>query len=240
LKFPVPEAGEYASDILYHEGLYQRVAQRLGLRVTAELPEFVDGALLIPRFDRQFARGAEIRLGVESLYSITGVLDSASSAVRHHDVLIALENCVTDFELELREYIRRDLLNLALGNRDNHGRNMAVLKHIDGRVELAPLYDFGPSFLDARAITRVIRWDGEGAGHRDWNHIVSNLSIRFEEAGIPFASGTQLLVWMRGLAEEVETLPAIMSECGVAQHVIDRRRADIDRLMAELQAIQED
>jgi len=35
-----------------------------------------------------------------------------------------------------------------------------VLKDIDGSVALAPLYDFGPSFLDARSIVRVIRWDG--------------------------------------------------------------------------------
>jgi hypothetical protein len=51
-KFPVPEAGEFARQILEHEALYQRVAQRIGLRVTQQLPEYVDGALLIPRFDR--------------------------------------------------------------------------------------------------------------------------------------------------------------------------------------------
>jgi hypothetical protein len=52
LKFPVPESGEFARQILEHEALYQRVAQRIGLRVTQQLPEYVDGALLIPRFDR--------------------------------------------------------------------------------------------------------------------------------------------------------------------------------------------
>ena len=70
LKFPVPEAGESAREILQHEALYQRIAQALGLRVTRQLPEFIDGALLIPRFDRLFLNGVEVRLGVESLYSI--------------------------------------------------------------------------------------------------------------------------------------------------------------------------
>jgi len=130
LKFPVPEAGEFARDILYHEAAYQRVAQRLGLRVTKDLPEFVEGALLIPRFDRRFIDGVEVRLGVESLYSITGVLDRATP-ISHHDALIALARCATDFDTQIIEYVRRDLLNLALGNRDNHGRNMALLKDID-------------------------------------------------------------------------------------------------------------
>ena len=79
--------------------------------------------------------------------------------------------CVTDFETEMLEYIRRDLLNLALGNRDNHGRNMAVLKDVDGTMRLAPLYDFGPAFLDARSIVRVFHWDGEDPGQADLTHI---------------------------------------------------------------------
>jgi serine/threonine-protein kinase HipA len=237
LKFPVPEAGESAQDILSHEALYQRVGHRLGLRVTRKLPEFVGGALLIPRFDRGFVNGIEVRLGVESLYSIAGILDSAATSVRHHDVLIALAQCVTHFEAELLEYMRRDLLNLALGNRDNHGRNMAVLKNVDGSLELAPLFDFGPSFLDARAIVRVIRWDGEEPGGRDWDRIIENLSIRFEEAGVIFTNRARLVAWMHNFAESLDTLPSLMSECGVALHVIERRRPEIERLAGELRAM---
>src|ERR1700719_308972 len=43
LKFPVPEAGARAVDILRHEAAYQKIARVLGLRVTAELPEFIGG-----------------------------------------------------------------------------------------------------------------------------------------------------------------------------------------------------
>jgi serine/threonine-protein kinase HipA len=239
LKFPVPEAGEFAKEILAHEALYQRVGQRMGLRVTQCLPEFVDGALLIPRFDRGFVNAAEMRLGVESLYSITGVLDSAATALRHHDVLIALAGCVTDFESELLEYLRRDLLNIALGNRDNHGRNMAVLKGCDGSLKLTPLYDFGPSFLDARSIVRVIRWDAEAPGQRDWGHIIANLSTRFEEAGVMFADWSRLVGWMRAFAAQLDNLPAVMGECGVAPRIIQQRRQEIERLAAELRATKE-
>jgi serine/threonine-protein kinase HipA len=239
LKFPVPEAGEAAKQILEHEALYQRVAQRLGLRVTQHLPEYVDGALLIPRFDRRYMNGTEIRLGVESLYSITGVIDSATMVVRHHDVLIALAGCVSNFESDLREYVRRDLLNIALGNRDNHGRNMAVLKDIDGSQGLAPLYDLGPSFLDARSIVRVIRWDGEAPDRRDWNKIVANAAVRLEEAGAKFEGWPSLVNWMRDFAEKLDGLPEVMRDCGVASRIVKNRQEEIARLVRELRELRE-
>jgi serine/threonine-protein kinase HipA len=195
--------------------------------------------LLIPRFDRLFLGGAEVRLGVESIYSITGVLDSAATSVRHHEVLIALANCLTGFESELWEYVQRDFLNLALGNRDNHGRNMAVLKNVDGTLELAPIYDFGPSFLDARAIARVIRWDGEEAGRRDWTLIVRNLQTRLEEAGIELTNWSGLVQSMRGFAGKLDRLPGLMGECGIAGHIIKQRVAEIERLARDLRALKE-
>lgn len=239
LKFPVPEAGNAARQILQHEALYQKIAQILGLRVTQQLPEFVDGALLIPRFDRRFTNGVEVRLGVESLYSIAGVLDSAVTSLRHHEVLIALANCVTDFESELWEYVQRDFLNLALGNRDNHGRNMAVLKNVDGTLALAPTYDFGPSFLDARAIARVIRWEGEEAGRRDWTLIARNLQTRLEESGIALTDVPRLRQSMRNFADKLDGLPELMGECGVAVDIIEQRRPEIQRLARELRALKD-
>lgn len=237
LKFPLPEAGPRALDILRHEAAYQRVVRKLGLRVTADLPEFVDGALLIPRFDRRVEKNVEIRVGVESLYSIAGVLDSATTPLRHHDALIALSTCVSDFDAEMVEYVRRDLLNLALGNRDNHGRNTAVLKDTDGSVRLAPLYDLGPAFLDARAIARVIRWDGEQAGQRDWNLILENLAIRFEEAGVTTAAWIDVVNAMKRFAKEIDELPSIMKRAGVDATVIRARRDEMAQLRGELQRI---
>jgi serine/threonine-protein kinase HipA len=239
LKFPVPEAGKSAGEILQHEALYQKAAGMLGLRVTQQLPEFVDDALLIPRFDRRFVAGREVRLGVESLYSIAGVLDSAATSVPHHEFLIALASCVTRFEAELWEYMQRDFLNIALGNRDNHGRNTAVLKHVDGTLELAPIFDFGPSFLDARAIARLVRWDGEEASRRDWTHIALNLQTRFEESGIELTNWPGLLQSMRGFADKLDRLPGLMEECGIASHIREQRRADIERLARDLRALKE-
>jgi serine/threonine-protein kinase HipA len=199
----------------------------------------VNGVLTIPRFDRRFVGAIEVRSGVESLYSITGVLDSAATPIRHHDVLIALARCATDFNTEIIEYVRRDLLNLALGNRDNHGRNMALLKDIDGSIRLAPLYDFGPSYLDARAIARVIRWDGEAPGAREWKHIFDNLATRFEEENVPYRDWEGLKFSVREFANQLHALPSLMAECGVRPYVIEQRGMEIERLADELAAVEE-
>lgn len=238
LKFPVPEAGARAEMILRNEAAYQRVAARLNIRVTQTLPEFIDGALLIPRFDRRNVDGKETRLGVESLYSVSGVLDSLERPLPHHEALLALHDCLTDFDGEIVEYMQRDLLNLALGNRDNHGRNTAVLKETDGAMQLAPVFDFGPSFLDARAIVRNMRWEGERGAGTDWNVVLENLLTRFEEADRPQAIRRPALAQcMRAFGTSLEQLPRLMSECGVAESIIEQRRTNIASLAGELVAV---
>jgi serine/threonine-protein kinase HipA len=234
LKFPVPEAGPRAAQILINEARFQKVATRLGLRVTAQLPEELgaanEGAILLPRFDRRWNDGREVRLGVESMYSVCGVIDSANTALRHDQVLIELAKHVSDFKQEFIEYVRRDLFNLALGNRDNHGRNTALLKDVDGTMALAPLFDFGPSFLDARAIVRVIRWDGEEpGGHGGWAKVVANLDTRFEDAGLEpprhlFEQAVRLTL------PQLPQLPALMRECGVDEEIVVMREPEIERL----------
>src|SRR5690606_24285724 len=238
LKFPVPEAGARAAQILRNEARFQKVAARCGLRVTAELPEELgaatEGAILLPRFDRRWTDGREVRLGVESMYSVCGVIDSANTPLRHDQVLIELAKHVSDFAGEFIEYVRRDLLNLALGNRDNHGRNTALLKDIDGTMALAPLFDFGPSFLDARAIVRVIRWDGEEpGGHGGWAKVIANLDTRFEEARLAsprswFEQAVRLTL------PQLSQLPALMRDCGVDEEIIAMRQPEIERLVEGL------
>jgi len=234
LKFPVPEAGRRASEILRHEAAYQRVAARLGLRVTSELPEFIDGALLIPRFDRRCTVHGEVRLGVESLYSIAGILDSTHNPLRHHEALIALHGCLTDFDGELLEYFRRDILNIAMGNRDNHGRNTAILKDTDGSVRLAPIFDFGPSFRDARAIARTMHWDGERPDQTNWNTVLANLVTRFDEANLVLGNVRIIAEALSAFARDLEQLPRVMRDCGVDDAIVEQRRAPIELLCRAL------
>jgi serine/threonine-protein kinase HipA len=237
LKFPLPEAGARAVDILRHEAAYQKVAHAMNVRVTPELPEFIDGALLIPRFDRRVGSAGEIRLGVESVYSITGVLDSAHASLRHDQVLMELHKCCTHFAEEMLEYFRRDILNLALGNRDNHGRNIAILKDTDGTICLAPVFDLGPAYLDARAIVRVIRWDAEHGGSIDWTEVLANLQIRFADVGLEPPDLTQVADELRAVGKRLAALPRTMRECGVDESIVDARRDSIDTLVRSLSAV---
>jgi serine/threonine-protein kinase HipA len=232
LKFPVPEAGPNAQRILRNEAAYQRVAQRLGIRTTNELPQYADGALVIPRFDRRTRTGFVERLGVESLYSVAGITDG-TQPLRHDQVLIELAKVLDDFEVELREYVRRDLLNLALGNRDNHGRNTAILKDTDRTMRLAPLFDVGPTFLDARAITRVLRWDGEAPGMLNWSAILDRVELRAREAGVAI-DAQQMALALGDFGDAIQALPTIMQECEVDAVIIEQRLTEIERLAISL------
>ena len=239
LKFPVPEAGPRATDMLRCEAAYQRVARQAGLRVTPDLPEFVgDRALLIPRFDRWVGDQGEIRLGVESIYSICGILNSSNESLRHHTVLIELSRCVNDIEAEMIEYICRDILNLALGNRDNHGRNTAILKEPDGSMRLSPIYDLGPAFLDARNIARNIRWDAEPPGAEpNWTEALLNLETRFEDENLKAPNLSPVARAMQAFASTVRGLPQTMRECGVDEEVIEARRDRISALEKSLREV---
>ena len=233
LKFPVAEAGMNAQRILQNEAAYQRIAQRLGIRTTEELPHFINGALIVPRFDRRRRDGGGVeRLGVESLYSLTGTLESGRP-LQHDQVLIELAQILTDFTRELREYIWRDLLNLALGNRDNHGRNTAILKDIDGTMRLAPLFDVGPTYLDARAITRVLRWGGERPGELHWPAILDRLELRSREAGVELDIQSMSDA-LGDFADAIHGLPTLMRDCEVDPLIIEQRIPEIERLARSL------
>ncbi len=126
----------------------------------------------------------------------------------------------TDPTQEIREYILRDILNLALLNTDNHGRNTAVLK-IDGKIELSPLFDFAPMFLDPEGIGRLSRWEDERPGDQpQWGKICEKLSYVMD----PGETGK----WLFGQANAVKRLPETMQACHVDDDIIQRLSARIE------------
>lgn len=161
------------ASILRHEAPYMQLAQWLGLRVHAPLL-LQQRALFIPRFDRRVEAGGVLRLAQESIATLTGLpgLDAVPS---HDQVCAALLRHCTDPQAELIEYIKRDVANLALGNKDNHARNTAVQRDFAGRVALTPLYDFAPMLLHPDGIARRIRWEGNDDGRPDWGRVIDQV-----------------------------------------------------------------
>lgn len=161
------------ASILLHEAPYMGIAQQLGLRVHAPLV-LRERALFIPRFDRQVHAGAVTRLAQESIATLTGM--PGFEAVPSHDqVCLELMRHCTDPQSEVLEYLKRDVANLALGNKDNHARNTAVQRDFNGRIALTPLYDFAPMVLHPDGIARRIRWKDNDGGQPDWGRVIDRV-----------------------------------------------------------------
>ena len=68
--------------VLRNEAAYLEVARRFGIR-TGEPLVYEEGALFVPRFDRNVSDGRVERLGMNSLYAVANI--PGFGAVVHHD-----------------------------------------------------------------------------------------------------------------------------------------------------------
>jgi serine/threonine-protein kinase HipA len=197
--------------VIRNEAPYLEVARAFGIRVGEPL-QFQRGALFVPRFDREVVEGKVLRFGLHSLYALANV-PGFGTPVRHETMCRQLAESVSDPVAELREYLLRDILNLALRNTDNHGRNSAILRK--ETVSLSPLFDFAPMFLDPEGIGRVCRWQDEIPGNQpDWRKICRELGL--------FANQLQAENWLQTVAGQVQRLPETMRSCGVDEDIIGR------------------
>lgn len=223
--------GDRAADrkVLRNEAAYMRVAKHLGLKVYAEL-EWEEDNLFVPRFDRRVRDGNVERYGMESLYSASGVAEYGAR-VSHETLCNAIEAYCTEPEAELIEYVKRDIVNVVLGNKDNHGRNTAFLRYETGIVKLAPLFDFAPMYLDPEGIARVCRWSGnaENAGDPEWAAVV----------GLFPGKEKTLRAALREFGHRLRRLPDIMRGSGVDDDIIEQRDRSIQTHSLQLLALQE-
>ncbi|MGO4802237.1 type II toxin-antitoxin system HipA family toxin [Pseudomonas sp. W22_MBD1_FP4] len=185
VKFPRNTATQLDRDILHSEYCFYRALGQLGIDTIA-----VDGltheAAKIPsiwmqRFDRKVSPGEVERIAVESMYSLCGVRHRGS-CLSHFDVVDRLaetwiaagqESEIPDM---VSEYLRRDLINQIVGNTDNHGGNLSILRGKE-RVSFAPIYDLAPMVMDIEGVVRITRWSTkiERLGSVDWGGCVCSL-----------------------------------------------------------------
>lgn len=221
--------------ILENEAPFLEVARALGLRVAQPL-EFRNNTLIVPRFDRRVAGGRVERLGQESLYSIAGIAAFGADA-RHEQFCEAIARFSTAAKDDLAEYVLRDILNIALGNKDNHGRNMALGKDTDGSVRLAPVFDFCPMYKSNSVITRRTRWSDDNGSSPDWAAVANGVCIAAASSGRVGLDPAELRIRLAEFGGKMDLLPDVMRARGVSESIIDERRETINALARDLKAL---
>lgn len=253
VKFPRQNSSQgrpLASDILVleTEAAYYRLAKRLGLNVVGyaqyetnqsesanvsyfgadEEKRITTPSLWLPRFDRLKGVDGMYRCAIESLYSLVGNTEPGAT-VPHHVYLKQLADDWRDAGQEdgveemAIEYLCRDLLNIVLGNSDNHGRNTSIIRW-DGGLALAPIYDLAPMVLDDSGITRTSRWSNENelGGRYDWRGICTEASAATQVNSDALWSG------LCDFAKKLAPLKRLAEECGVPHEVLNHHVASLN------------
>lgn len=142
------------------EAVAMELARRAGLDVAAsERVTVLDrDVLLVERFDR--VNGTDRRRGIVSALTLLGLGEMYARYATYPDLAQIIRTRFTDPRATLRELFGRLVLNILIGNRDDHARNHAALWN--GRdLTLTPAYDLDPQPRDtgeatqAMAITRA-------------------------------------------------------------------------------------
>ena len=229
VKFPRGQRSTDDCDILRAEYHYYQELASLGVAtIDTEQMRLVEGerypSLWLPRFDMQYLDGTWVRYGLESVYSLVG---AAPGTFLHHGEtirqLISLlraqyrvqeQGAVFDSERFTLEWVKRDLLNIAFGNSDNHGRNTALLKRPEG-IGLAPVYDFAPMKADPEGVTRTTQWGTplEVGGEYDWQGIADTLADVIDPE--------RVMEELRALALNLEGVDERLAARGVPARILD-------------------
>lgn len=216
--------------ILAQEALYMQLAEYLGLRVHEKL-ELHDRTLFIPRFDRQTVNGKVKRIAQESIASLS---NQAGFGVRlsHNQICMLILQSCTYAETEIVEYLKRDIANVALGNKDNHTRNTAIQRHENGLIQLTPLFDFAPMWLHPDGIARTTRWErNDQGGAPCWASVIEQI-----QTIMPIAQDTL----RSALAEQFlkyQGLLSYMQHIGIDPEIIENSQPRIENICQQLQEL---
>lgn len=232
VKYPRGNRKEIDSNILRAEYYFYHELSDMGLStIDVEHMRLIEGerypSLWLPRFDViNDNNGVTQRLAMESVYSM--LKKGAGSYLKHkqviQDILTVIQNSQLvqdgfnfDEQQFVIEWVRRDLLNIAFGNSDNHGRNTAFLRD-DKSIWLAPIYDFAPMKADPEGIVRTIKWS-------DPNHkLESGGEYRFDliaQSLDEFISPEQLMSELKMTAHTLLELKKRLEARGVPKQIFN-------------------
>lgn len=221
VKFPRNSATQLDRDILHSEYCFYRALSELGIDTIAAEGLAYEAAKIpgiwMQRFDRKVSTEGVERIAVESMYSLCGAKDRGGF-LNHFDVVDRLAKTWTAAGQEseipdmISEYLRRDLINQIVGNTDNHGGNLSILRGKE-RVSFAPIYDLAPMLMDIEGIVRITRWSTniERLGSVDWAAVCARFAHR--------ADPEWLFDGLRADARLLLALPDLLQGLGLPQGV---------------------
>lgn len=244
VKFPRGRRTDDDCNILRTEFHYYHELAALGVStINPAKMRLLEGSrypsLWLPRFDVSFAGGKIERYGLESVYAILN--KDAGAFLNHFDVLRSLIQILSkqyqvvelaqpfDQAAFVIEWVKRDLLNVAFGNSDNHGRNTALLKTGKG-ISLAPVFDFAPMKLDPEGVVRTTKWGSpwEEGGVMNWQAISQELADLVEPE--------LLLSELEDLAQKLIGLRERLAARGVPAQILDRPTLGLNHLNNKLKS----
>lgn len=187
-------------------------------------------SLWLPRFDVQVDNSIATRVGVESIYSMINA--GPGSYQDHFFVMENIWNKIkTTTQMSSQEfakqYLARDLLNLAFGNSDNHGRNISFLK-LEGDIQFAPIYDFAPMKADPEMVTRLFKWgkDCEEGGIVRFDNVVKELT--------EYCKPDELMAFLNSLAEKLIGVPVLLEQHGCPREILEFPAIGFNNLESKL------
>ncbi|AWL28849.1 type II toxin-antitoxin system HipA family toxin [Acinetobacter defluvii] len=213
--------------ILTQEALYMNIAQYLQLNVYQEL-QMHGRTLFIPRFDRKIENGQVIRIAQESIASL-GQKSGFGVKLSHNQICRLLMASCTHPESQIFEYLKRDLANVALGNKDNHTRNTAIQRDDQGLIQLTPLYDFAPMWLHPDGIARATRWEQDDQGGAPiWQSVMEQVSALCN------IEKQRLIDIFKQQLPYYQNLIEFMHELGIDQEIINNSQPRIENICQQL------
>lgn len=141
------------------EAAAMRLARRIGLTTVDVDIITVAGTecIIVERYDRTTGPDGEVsRIHQEDVcQALDHDAEGNHGAAKYErgggpglsDVAALLEQYATDPVAELRRLVRYVTFNTVVGNADAHAKNISLVHHRAGTIELAPLYDTVPTVL---------------------------------------------------------------------------------------------